>query len=172
MRWPRPMRQQPIDGTHADVERLSDRKAQQRVDRATGQPHPRIALERAVTIEWLAGAIDDPAEQPRTHRDQAGVRTRNHVRVGLEPVQIAGRHQIQTLTGKADHFRIDMRLTGADDLAAVAYRRLHAGGFQRETDHAREPPGHRRRRHLGEALLALRQRAFPTAAWRLDRVRS
>ena len=109
MRWPRPTVEQAVDRAHADIQRLRDGLAPQRIDRRAGQPHAGVGLDRTQAVQRTAGAIDDAAEQLRPDAHRAGVRARHHPRIGLEAVQIAGGHQVQPIAGKADHFGFDAR---------------------------------------------------------------
>src|SRR6185437_10805499 len=148
-----PDRQQSVDGPHAHVQRLADGPSQQRIDGPAGQTHAGFGLDRSLTIQRSAGAIDNSTEQARPHTYGAGPGEGQHPRIGAHAMQITRGHEIESLAREADHLGLHVRIIGADDLAAIADRRLAALRLERQTYHARQPAGYRQWRHALEAAL-------------------
>jgi hypothetical protein len=60
---------------------------------------------------------------------------RHDARVGFQAVNIARRHEIETIAREADDFRLDARPVVAEHVAAVAHGCLTSRRFEREPDH-------------------------------------
>ncbi len=145
----------------------------ERVDGLALQLHALIAVQRSESVERLAGAVDDAAEQSRADAHAAGALPRNHARARREAVHIAGGHHEQLVAGEADHFGFTARAVTGNQVADVADRGLAAGRFQREAHHARQRTFDGgcgqigRAGHLRIDALAPRERALGTESrWR------
>ncbi len=149
MRWPRPTRQQSVDRAHADIERLRDRLAQQWIDRTAGETHAGCRSRSAPgrRAAGTAPSTTRPSSFGPTRTVPACVRGSTRA-LGLSPCRSPVGIRYSRSPAKPTTSASIWLIVGADDLAAIAHRRLTAGRLERQPDHARQAPGHDRRRHL------------------------
>ncbi len=148
-----PDRQQTVDATDTDVQRLADRVTVERVDRRAVHRHPVFGLHAALAVQRAAGAVKHTTEHAHAHRQTTGFGQRHHAGPRSNPGNTADRHQKDFAAGKAHDLRFDLRGVIAvivDHQAACAHGRAQAFGFEREADHAQQAPFENRRAgHLG-----------------------
>src|SRR5690606_24152780 len=169
---PAPDGEQCVDGAYADVKRLLYGLAQQRVDRRARESHALRAVERSQSVERLAGAVDDPAEQPLADSHRFRTDARYHTRIRLEAMDVAGGHEEQTIAGEADDLGLHSSAVRSEHLAAVADCSLASGGFERQPDHPRQHAFDRRRRQTLDALRATTQLLRPVGRAAHDATRA
>ncbi len=110
---------------HADIEQLADQLARERIDRRAAQAHAIRTIKRAEAVERLPCPVDHAAEQLRRRLAPSPRRLRGITRAfGFQAMDIAGRHQEQTIAGKADDFGFDACAVIAEHVAAIADRGL------------------------------------------------
>src|SRR5690606_11489128 len=145
-----------IDRANADVERLLDRLSRERVDCGSGQPNAIFAMKRASTVERHTRAVDDAPEQALADDRHLGTDTRYDSRIRLEPMNVAGRHEKESVARESHDLRLDGSAIACEHVAAIADGGLTSGGFERESDHSRQHAFHRRQlNQLGTLRIAL-----------------
>ena len=89
----------------------------------------------------------------RADGDRSRAGARHDAGIRLQAVDVAGRHEIQTIAREADDFRLDARAVVAEHVAAIADGRLATRRFERQPDHASQHALDGRRRHALDARV-------------------
>src|SRR6185437_13911287 len=110
--------------------------SQQRIDWPSCQAYGRAAGEGAETVERLRRAIDDAPQELGSDANRPRALARDDARVGTKAMRIARWHEVETVTGKTDHFRCGPGAVAGNDIAVVADGCLTASRLERQADHA------------------------------------
>ena len=128
--------QERVDRTYADVERLANRLPLERVDRFTEQRNAGATKQRRTAVKRFATAVQYTPKQRIADHYFRRIRHRDHARVRRDTAHVADRHQVQAISGKADHLGLDAAALLGHDIAAAAERSVASLGLHREPDGA------------------------------------
>ena len=103
------------------------------------------------------------ARRGQARPDAHGARAlaRHDARIGLEAVEIPGRHQIQALAREADDFGFKSRTVAGQHIAVVTHGGLAADCLEGEANHPREITLDGRRRNAPDSPRMQRQMLAP-----------
>src|SRR5690606_20955495 len=116
-------RQQAVDRADADVERLVNGMALERIDGRAVEIDPVLAGERALAVQRPADTIQHPAEHVAAHGQLSAASSGHDTGTGLHALHPIDRHKVDLAAGEADHLGLYSILTlgcFVDDHAAAA----------------------------------------------------
>src|SRR5579872_963333 len=124
-----------------------------------------------LSVDRLAAAVDDPAEQFGAHRDLHRPPRRDHPSAGREAVGMSLGHQQDAAAVEPDNLGRHQPARLAFDKAALADRDMDAAGFHDKTDSAHQAAMYLRPviRALQSRLVALEPRDQPLGKFCADR---
>ena len=124
----------------------------QRAYGTPGQGNPFFNLQRTLAVQGLATTIQHSSQKLGAGRRFTGPQGGYHPGVRCESLQVAGRHEVQALTGETHHFCLDGFRQRRLDHATAADGDLATHRLQGQAHHAGEFAFHRQRRCLRGAV--------------------